>query len=287
MRAQRWVKGTEGPELNCVRATWLEQQVLEMPTIQGLQHERLRIQIDTPLQSITQPRVVAASMGNIIRTLYTDGSAGDVVPASLELESAIDQWRADHEADTASVWALITPNSSTAQTASSDIQDLISTGSHIHRVVGGGGGWGKKRGLLALAPELSLDEPSESLPDEDSRSPGEERGQFLSPGDIVRFFVVCERVASPPRNPVQNIQGNTWELSTGCTSFTFGVVPSKTDVLPTPTTRTAEPEQSRCVYTWGSFGMLSEQMSFETTTVDGGILQTRLDSPYSMVSLSA
>ncbi|EXJ77200.1 hypothetical protein A1O3_10358 [Capronia epimyces CBS 606.96] len=113
-----------------------------------------------PLQSLTRPRKVVRSMGNVLAEIEIDGKA---VPASRELEKAVTEYinanptRASH--GPFQVFAFVRP----PRAAHSEGQDFTKADKHagrilqglwqdakLFKVTGGGGGWGKKQGLLSL-----------------------------------------------------------------------------------------------------------------------------------------
>ncbi|KAL8762450.1 MAG: hypothetical protein Q9184_001533 [Pyrenodesmia sp. 2 TL-2023] len=247
------------------------------------------INLNIPFQSVTLPRVVAGSMGNVIRGLFANGSSGLVVPASQELEAAVDRWISSHEAEkqAVAVWALVSPagtvclSDKPSSTDISQLLGLLNTGSTLHRVLSGGGGWGNRQGLLALDPELDFDDASEFSASSESEhdDPEVERrrnlGQIVSPGDTVEFFM-C-----------RNAEGISYKDSTKY-SFSFGTTPSTVDEIPSPEMLTqSQSERSPCICLPG-FGMLSEEgMSLTTVLGDGQRLQTKIDAPFARLLFGA
>ncbi|KAL8653472.1 MAG: hypothetical protein Q9210_002078 [Variospora velana] len=307
IQAQRWRlgKATAEPSFTCMRVKWLDEQVLQLRKIERIMkqlstgslraEERLRqwLQIAVPLQPITPPRVISAAMGNVIRSVYSIGSSGESVPASRELEAAINGWISEHGNGTrlVDVWALIEPHSVQLPSDASGIQDALKAGMRLHKLTGGGGGWGNRQGLLTIDPNMDFDVLSKLSPalEQDNGDFATEAYRNLdsvvSHGDIVEFFV---RNPSSIEPVTPHAQDSSWEFSQP-NSFNFGTMPSTIDILPTPSTK-AEDESvyAPCIYAWGHFGMFSEQgMSFSTDTVDGQIQQTKIDVPYSLISLGA
>ncbi|KAI4204884.1 MAG: hypothetical protein LQ346_001549 [Caloplaca aetnensis] len=246
------------------------------------------ISLDIPLESITLPRVVAGSMGNVIRGLFANGSSGSVIPASQELEAAVDRWISNHEAEkqVVAVWALVSPagtvdtSDKPSSTDTSRLLGLLDIGSTLHRVLSGGGGWGNRQGLLALDPEKEFDDVFEhsasSEFDFEDEDPEAERrrnlGQIVSPGDTVEFFM-C-----------RNTEGHSCNNSTKYL-LSFGTTPSTVDEIPLPETPTADQfEHSPCRYASG-FGMLSEGgMSLTTVLGNGQRRQSKIDAPLARLS---
>jgi hypothetical protein len=120
--------------------------------------------LELPLHPVTERRRVMTSMGNILRQLSksTDVRSMDTMPASSELEKELPRYIAEHNIidQRVSVWALVEkPEFEVAGSGSSTHDRLIQSlhqGGKLHRVMSGGGGWGKKQGLLSLDPEISF-----------------------------------------------------------------------------------------------------------------------------------
>ncbi|KAJ5384611.1 hypothetical protein N7517_002522 [Penicillium concentricum] len=120
--------------------------------------------LELPLHQVTERRRVMTSMGNILRQLAksTDATSTDTIPASSELEKELPRYIAEHNIvdQRVSVWALVEkPDLEVADSGSSTQDRLIQSlhqGGKLHRVMSGGGGWGKKQGLLSLDPEVSF-----------------------------------------------------------------------------------------------------------------------------------
>jgi hypothetical protein len=104
-------------------------------------------------------------MGNILRRISkpADGESNKPIPAASELEKDLPKYAEDNNltGQRLSVWALVEPPHAADETKTSlSSQDYVTSaiqkGSRIHRVISGGGGWGKKQGLLSLDPETSF-----------------------------------------------------------------------------------------------------------------------------------
>uniref|UniRef100_A0A093VRD0 Uncharacterized protein n=1 Tax=Talaromyces marneffei PM1 TaxID=1077442 RepID=A0A093VRD0_TALMA len=182
--------------------------------------------VNIPFHPVTQRRRVISSMGNIVRQVSKsttdDGDLSAAIPASSELEKELPRYVSERGIphQRVAVWALVEPpTASSTHTTQEDIQSSLSKGSKIHRVVSGGGGWGKKQGLLSLDPEAtfaagsrnsreaSLDlvftSSSETEPAFTNDLPDFLEGlcleeniaqltQVASPGDYIQFFVTPE-----------------------------------------------------------------------------------------------
>ncbi|OJK05062.1 hypothetical protein ASPACDRAFT_20046 [Aspergillus aculeatus ATCC 16872] len=238
---------------------------------------------ELPLYPVGQRRRVISSMGNILRQLskHTDKRSQDPMPASLELERDLPRYIAEHNItdQRVSVWALIETSeegyTAGKEASQESLIEAIRKGGKLHRVMSGGGGWGKKQGLLSLDPETTFMEstqkdrllgleglftagdaevstnspppPPPPPPPFEMRGFGEDLStlsQAAGPGDYVQFFVSVE----PSRSD--------WSASrTGGNAFHFGVV---SDAEAVPLQReSAEQKDLRVVP--GYFGGLSEK----------------------------
>ncbi|KAH1554470.1 hypothetical protein KXX57_005565 [Aspergillus fumigatus] len=252
-----------------------------------------------PLYPVGQRREVISSMGNILRQVarHADGRSNEPMPASSELEKELPRYIAEHKiADQrVSVWALVEkPGTDFVPSATSTQNRLaqsIQAGGKLHRVMSGGGGWGKKQGLLSLDPEISFLEAKDygelsaldHLFSGDGRSPVQDPLPFeqpamatddlssllqvASPGDYVQFFVSVE-----PGHTHSGIRTLS-EIPQGSVSYRFGMV-SDTDKLATEST-----EQLDLIAIPRYFGALSEkaitysQPKFEANS-KGGVIRT-------------
>ncbi|KAL4942247.1 hypothetical protein BDV06DRAFT_211983 [Aspergillus oleicola] len=216
----------------------------------------IRSSVAIPLHPVGERRTVISSMGNILRqiTKHAGGNSNEPMPASSELEKVLPRYIAEHDiADQRiSVWALIEKSRESsynkAEHSQSSLVKAIEGGATLHRVMSGGGGWGKKQGLLSLDPEMSFARPSnetmkplkevlssndESLAAGDAAS--SELPEFMQdlstlsqaaePGDYVQFFASVERSDLP-------VHSNPSEESLQCS---FGVVSDADAISNRPT----------------------------------------------------
>jgi hypothetical protein len=117
-----------------------------------------------PLIPLTGPRMVKEVIGNIVRELDIDGKS---TPASTELEPAVlreAKRRPEGEVVDAKtrIYALIQPADTSVSLQKRFLPTMLppisAPGLRLYEVVGGGGGWGSKVGLIALDPsELGFD----------------------------------------------------------------------------------------------------------------------------------
>ncbi|KAK2808763.1 hypothetical protein FQN50_004435 [Emmonsiellopsis sp. PD_5] len=126
-----------------------------------------------PLEPVTKPREIVTSMGNIISQLSKGDGSAATIPASTELEKLIPEYIKENNISSQrlAVWALIRPQMPKGEVPASLTSALVDSNipthkrARLHRVVSGGGGWGKKQGLLSLDPEYSYQtsDPSTQL----------------------------------------------------------------------------------------------------------------------------
>lgn len=109
-----------------------------------------------PLIPLTSPRKVLHCAGNILRELSSPEDPNTGVPASRELESAVDRYLTENPQAPGrklDIFALITvPDRQPPENGNIDPWNLQS-GQKLRRVLSGGGGWGKKMGLLSIDPQ--------------------------------------------------------------------------------------------------------------------------------------
>ncbi|KAK2764462.1 hypothetical protein FQN54_009157 [Arachnomyces sp. PD_36] len=118
-----------------------------------------RVELQLPLHPVTKRRKVLFSMGNILRQISKSDGSDEPIPASTELEKELPRYVKENNLmdQRLVVWALIEPATSVCdpnrEMNGSRVPRSIRNGARLHRVVSGGGGWGKKQGLLSLDPE--------------------------------------------------------------------------------------------------------------------------------------
>ncbi|PYI10292.1 V-type ATPase [Aspergillus sclerotiicarbonarius CBS 121057] len=239
----------------------------------------VRDSFNLPLYPVGQRRRVISSMGNILRQLakHTDSQSAEPMPASSELEKELPRYIEEHGiADRrVSVWALIESSEKGFQmgtdlNSQESLVKAIRAGAKLHRVMSGGGGWGKKQGLLSLDPETTFIEtegdglleleglfavreahPVSDVPPpppaffdmpqlEDSLST---LSQAAGPGDYIQFFVSVEPDHAP--NP---------RSEEGSIAFNFGIVSDAESVV-----QATDRTQKDLVVASHYFGALSEK----------------------------
>lgn len=202
-----------------------------------------------PLYPVGKRRAVITGMGNILRQLSKspDSTSSEPMPASTELEKDLPRYIEEHNiADKrVSVWALVeTADKKIAEQLSSTndrLSQALRQGAKLHRVMSGGGGWGKKQGLLSLDPEVSfpslvrarssigLDHIFHQTDDAELEMPpiflengliGEDLShlsQVANPGDYIQFFVSVQPKDMQGALEIANERGSN-------VSFAFGVM---------------------------------------------------------------
>lgn len=170
---------------------------------------------------------------------------------------------------------------------SRELIKLIGKGARLCQVLSGGGGWGKKAGLISLDPDISYstrDLRGESgwafefddTEVEDSFNSQQRKalGDIVREGDGIMLFLARKNAEH------QSFPQNT-RTSRGSKSVAFGVVPSSIDEVGGfhPSESNGGMEQ-RIRHYPNEFGLLSEGGMAVTLTRDGEtVTQTKLDVP--------
>lgn len=246
-----------------------------------------------PLHPVTEPRTVHASMGNVLSQISASNGSGKSAPASAELEKAIPAYVKKHQLENRrlAVWALVKRAEDTPLDPEDviDISHAIRNGARLHRLMSGGGGWGKKQGLLSLDPEYSYQEehhsghrcplpelfgsgseveydfdelPFDTFPDLMELSNGKlvtPLSEAAKPGDTVQFFVAPLDTGVSTREQEHTLPNP--EVEGSCI---FGVVsPADTEFTTTKDTgREATPGEelnNNLIVLPNCFGALSEK----------------------------
>ncbi|KAF2015009.1 hypothetical protein BU24DRAFT_423930 [Aaosphaeria arxii CBS 175.79] len=291
MTLSTWEKQKESREFTLTNKSDLVHQTLRIHTPESADPPNA---FAIPLVPMTSPRQVEASMGNIVRRVLDP--SGKSVTASEELEKTVPQYfKARGEpSQSISVWALLIPRDlvdsiqaettallskantqvSSTDTASWDnlwskkstawndiVTSALSKGARLHRVLSGGGGWGKKAGLLSLDPSFNNEElvtsAVQDLPS-DMQALDELSSalhQVVQDGDSVQFFV------SPAADLDTNDQSevlNKISESENLWSYEFGMIPSTADALETRSWQRNNAASQDVTVFRNTFGALSE-----------------------------
>lgn len=284
-------------------------------------------QFRAPLVPLTPARTIGNVMGNIVRTLSTEPSfsgsgkeSDETQPASEELEQAVTTYftAANIDPQPVSVWALIIPSplpsslgTSTETTyrllgsQTSDLRtlwsshtelstlvnaalnNLLPAGARLRKVLSGGGGWGKKAGLLSLDPddmystrELREDAGWEVDINEDMMQQQRQAlGEAAKKGESVMFFLAPEILEGFERGARESVQEDGGEVIAA-----FGTVPSSIDSIPAASSAAVEGGTTP-KHRSGFFGALSEEGLAMTLTSPHGGTKTKFDVPYSRVNV--
>lgn len=203
--------------------------------------------LHVPLLPLTLPRRITAALGNIIRQLEgkitacgADSGAIDgdgPIPASRELEAAVERYftiRNEPQRRVA-LWALVTRDANRAMRHGAVLPEsaLVATtpppaaypcpdvahGDYLCRVVSGGGGWGKKAGLLALDPDTI-----------GSQVESQKRNDVLS-GQYIQFYIAPDLEAEPSVQ-ASSLDREVQQYTETTPTLSFGVIPSTVDDIP-------------------------------------------------------
>ncbi|KAF8420360.1 hypothetical protein EV426DRAFT_719308 [Tirmania nivea] len=207
-----------------------------------------------PLIPLTSPRLVLHYAGNILRGLSSLENPNIGIPASRELESAVDRYLKENPqilpGKKLDIFALITPPGRKAAVGAEGINPWnLRSGQKLRRVLSGGGGWGKKMGLLSIDPQgltyALSDEEYARLHYDDDAAAGDD-------GQEGRFKREFERRFFGAKDDIRDVRGPAEEgfasgqrdendhhtiLSTNSTIQFFLADPT---ALPPPSASTAE-----------------------------------------------
>ncbi|KAF2865518.1 hypothetical protein BDV95DRAFT_623801 [Massariosphaeria phaeospora] len=284
-----------------------------------------------PLIPLTLPRRVVGSMGNIIRRVQA--SNDESVPASQELEAVVPQYfkSRGESSQTTPVWALVIPQAAlqsvvdhtrvilgraqNATSSGSEIGDwealwrsevplwnnlvpmAISKGARLYRVLSGGGGWGKKAGLLSLDPGLGSDQPFPVQDDDIDSSEGTQDlssalQQVVHNGDCIQFFIcppMTKTRADDPNADLELLKARSDMAETW--GWEIGTIPSTADSLSSDTWQHSGTEEKDISVFRNCFGALSEggltierRVHLRPQDPSSFAGSTKIDVPFSRVS---
>jgi hypothetical protein len=256
--------------------------------------------LSIPLVPLTSPRKVHGHMGNIVRALVD--AHGNKMTASTELEQAVPRYfkTRGEPPQATSAWALVARgrparrlvllqenqlDSPESEETDSDqpqalerlwsanppqwdrrIQHAFLRGGRLHKVLSGGGGWGKKAGLLSLDPmPIGPPQAAQAANIDDDYETVNDFSMALKPvvrdGDYIQFFV-SPAVAQEPHTTVHSFleQEDTPSASaeTKVWSWEFGVIPSTIDAIPSNSPQNTPEAPGHITVHRGTFGALTE-----------------------------
>ncbi|KAI7480655.1 hypothetical protein KC351_g6835 [Hortaea werneckii] len=307
----------------------LERETLSIPLTAEYNTYRLNV----PVIPLTPFRTVRHHMGNIIRTLAPPVGPGvpdeEVPPeqaASTELEAAVTGYfeARNIQPEPVNVWAVIVPDAfAKISRADHKVQrsmrrltkgaiakfwkgeeNLKSTntylmntmcisGARLVKVLSGGGGWGKKAGLLSLDPdsmysnrELRSDDGWKFNFEDESEDAAEKQqkealGEIVKEGEHIMFMLGPADMGGAAYGHAE-AKG---AVDRADRAALFGVIPSSIDSIPTEQT---DSDSAHTVFLEQNFfGALSEG-GMAVTIKQSGMpdLQSKVDVPYSHIRLT-
>ncbi|MCJ1332315.1 hypothetical protein MMC10_009007 [Thelotrema lepadinum] len=236
-------------------------------------HHRTEVKPDfRDWSCLTPPRAVSKSAGNIIRsfsksTFGSHQSSLEDIGASEELEAALSQRfsTAGHAPlEAYEVWAHVTFRKRPPQLprANTRLNDSIDAGDRFFKVLSGGGGWGSKKGLIALDPDAPFGLESRLSFSRDEDKPFSD---LVCPGDVVSFVIIQTPQAQEPKfmrtlkvDPKTGVTPR-WLRIRGYQSLRFG----RASLHQSSDNRSGRPpiprHESKAMEALGHFGALSEQ----------------------------
>lgn len=257
------------------------------------------------------------------------------MPASQELEKAVSEYfeKLNLQPETVSVWAFVLPrklefpcdigqlrrlcvdkvlaaNAGMIQSSWSPrsaraaqmsrgtahaVRLMIPQGGRLIKVLSGGGGWGKKAGLLSLDPdvkystrELRQDDGWEfdfGSAEDDTAAAAKKRrdqalGQIVKKGDRIMFLLAPKSENLPTLEKVSENENASYDGWTPRLEFSFGTIPSSVDVVPQSLAIDADAPVTK--HYPNCFGMLSEGgMAVTAKKRKGTSGQSKIDVPFS------
>lgn len=223
--------------------------------------------LSVPLVPLSKPRQVEASMGNILRRVTGPNGQSITASQELEQHVPKYFSARGEPSQATTVWALVMGPEKTleanpetcfflqrtqASEGSNDLQDqseaklwenlwkqdppswtpsvpvALKSGARLHRVLSGGGGWGKKAGLLSLDPIPTMEANSaDGLSDFDENGPNLDSAlqQVARPGDWIQFFISPSVPVKGEAIADSHDGKQVWGLE-------LGTIPSTTDAMP-------------------------------------------------------
>jgi hypothetical protein len=256
------------------------------------------------------------------------------VPASQDLEQAVSKYFEvlDLQPETVSVWALVVPAHSnkirnvlrlnviqsllTADEAAISAawdpkaeaskemsrkvaiatRELMYYGVRLIKVLSGGGGWGKKAGLLSLDPDVQystrelrqdegwnfdFDAPDDGTGAAMEAQKNQALGQIVKEGESIMFLLAPKLQNLPITYPELHTQDETGSRMASELELSFGVIPSSIDEI----ARSPESDETPATIQHypNFFGMLSEggmALRFMPKYRGKVVFQSKIDVPF-------
>jgi hypothetical protein len=263
-----------------------------------------------PLEPLTKFASIESGLGNIVRQvggIAPDGSK-TMLPASQELERRVTEYLESNQISpqAVQVWALVAPENYFMPEPSghpgkpysdSIWRSITLDDCTIHRVLAGGGGWGKKAGLISLSDDIQLRTsgsseremlPLFSMPMSDmSEMQTGALGDIAKVGRQIQFLIAHEPLGVNIESEEPNMQTQLHENTTY-----LGTMPSTIDdLLPaTSTTQGGEVKMDVLVNHFGIFsegGVYLEVSPEKCQSAGAEPSRMKLDVPYSIVKAHA
>ena len=226
---------------------------------------------------LTEWRPIKSALGNVVREVEV---GVQTVPASTELEAAVEMARRSMPAGSSgtpfsNVFAVLRPG----HHRSWSLTDAgLWTGCRVHKVTGGGGGWGSRAGMLSLDPAISfpeLDEPKEAAAQDDQvgEFPSLENfgreGNLVKDGDSIAFFHDTGRGEFCTSSDQSELDAQWHESLSGPPSslIKLGTIPrdlvfpdtDSASASPAATGDNNSPDSQGITHAEGRFGLLTEE----------------------------
>jgi hypothetical protein len=221
--------------------------------------------------------VITARTDELLSGLPTDNEA----TASKQEDSWERLWRSDPP-----LWNTL-------------VSKAITEGARLHRVLSGGGGWGKKAGLLSLDP-VPANQAAESSKDDEFLGMVNDPEDFestLTPvvrdGDSIQFFISPKSDLEKMAKESSSFRGVAKLAGFGSRpwGWELGTVPSTIDSVPGESWQ-HRPSKSKMIETFHGFGALTEgpmtltqhsQVEKSKTSI---VNTTTIDVPFTRLSAS-
>ena len=244
-------------------------------------HHNLQKMCYSNIVPLTPFRAVSGCMGNVVST-FASSTGGGTTPASEELEKGLPIFLKDTRPKHYEVWAQIVPRELWRPYKKRTYQrgdlgmDFTALGHRFHRILSGGGGWGHRRGLIALEPDSGFDATPENTDQEpelfDNPLPEVARAR-----DRVRFVAVYTKNNIPADKNARRHKSVTIN-----STYTFGTIAQQQpaqnhNVPPSPLAKEDSNDKKACLTVRGSFGGQSLKGTSLWIDVDGpGIVSTNV-----------
>lgn len=331
MFSHQWKKSKGMTDINLEKKTQLKHLSIHWPDTLW---DRRFVTLSIPLVPLTVPRCIEAGMGNIIRRVLGSDQKSMTASQELE-ETVPQYFSSrGTPPHSMTVWALVipqdiilpvankttdllakeVPNSENAETDSPSLNSLflalwrrnppgwndivwsaVTQGARLHRVLSGGGGWGKKAGLLSLDPDMSYNKLHQTSRDSALETMGSSEGlsalyEVAKPGEFIQFFVSPSDGNAAWNARTEDIKAPP--ASTRRWSLEFGTISSSIDSIPESSSQeTVEPSNPRITVFRKHFGALSEGgmsiarycQSKKIGSWDA-VMRSKVDVPYSRFS---